>query len=124
MNQSTLSVIAKRWRRGWELHIDGYGVTQSRTLDQESVVREVRDYVTLETGVPCTADMNLAIDLGGYEAQVKAAQEATELAALATQRAATQAREVAVELRSMGLSVTDSAAVMGVSRGRISQLVR
>lgn len=124
MNQPALSVTAKRWRGGWELHIDGYGVTQSRTLDQESVAREVRDYVTLETGAPCTAGVNLAIDLGGYEAQVKAAQEATELAALATQHAATQAREVAVELRSMGLSVTDSAAVMGVSRGRISQLVR
>ena len=26
------NVIAKRWEHGWELHIDGIGVTQSRLL--------------------------------------------------------------------------------------------
>jgi hypothetical protein len=26
------AVTAKRWKHGWELHIDGVGVTQSRTL--------------------------------------------------------------------------------------------
>jgi hypothetical protein len=25
-------VTARRWAHGWELHIDGVGVTQSRTL--------------------------------------------------------------------------------------------
>ncbi len=108
---------------GWELHIDGYGVTQSRTLDQKAVEREVHDYMTLETGHKCTAPVALTIDLDGYEAKVAAARESTEAAAKASQDAAAQARAVASELRSMGLSVTDSAVVMGVSRGRISQLV-
>jgi hypothetical protein len=39
-------VTAKRWERGWELHIDGVGVTQSRTVkDAEAMVR---DYLHLE----------------------------------------------------------------------------
>ena len=29
---STYTVRAKRWKHGWELHIDGVGVTQSRNL--------------------------------------------------------------------------------------------
>lgn len=42
----TYQVIAKRWERGWELHIDGMGVTQSRTVkDAEDMVR---DYLHLE----------------------------------------------------------------------------
>ena len=31
--KTTRNVTAKRWKHGWELHIDGVGVTQSRTLD-------------------------------------------------------------------------------------------
>jgi hypothetical protein len=34
-------VCAKRWKRGWELHIDGIGVTQSRNLSgAEQMVRD------------------------------------------------------------------------------------
>ena len=34
---------AKRWKHGWELHIDGIGVTQSRNLD--GAEQMVRDYI-------------------------------------------------------------------------------
>lgn len=30
---STYNEHAKRWKHGWELHIDGVGVTQSRNLN-------------------------------------------------------------------------------------------
>ena len=40
---TTYVVRAKRWAHGWELHIDGIGVTQSRTLD--AAEQMVRDYV-------------------------------------------------------------------------------
>ena len=41
----TYEVHARRWARGWELHIDGVGVTQSRSLsDAEGMVR---DYIAL-----------------------------------------------------------------------------
>jgi hypothetical protein len=40
---STYTVRAKRWAHGWELHIDGVGVTQSRNLD--GAEQMVRDYI-------------------------------------------------------------------------------
>ncbi|WP_154814843.1 hypothetical protein [Actinophytocola xinjiangensis] len=36
-------VRAKRWKGGWELHINGEGVTQARTL--ASAEQVVRDYI-------------------------------------------------------------------------------
>jgi hypothetical protein len=46
----TYKVRPKRWERGWELHIDGLGVTQSRSLrDAEGMAR---DYIALDTDVP------------------------------------------------------------------------
>ena len=40
---STYTVRAKRWKHGWELHIEGIGVTQSRNLD--GAEQMVRDYI-------------------------------------------------------------------------------
>lgn len=51
---TTYTVTAKRWEHGWELHIDGVGVTQSRTLD--SADRMVRDYIKSLTGRDAAAD--------------------------------------------------------------------
>ncbi|WP_091727615.1 hypothetical protein [Nocardioides scoriae] len=34
---------ALRWESGWELHVEGEGVTQVRTLD--NAVAQVRDYL-------------------------------------------------------------------------------
>jgi hypothetical protein len=46
----TYKVRPKLWERGWELHIDGMGVTQSRSLrDAEGMAR---DYIALDTEVP------------------------------------------------------------------------
>ncbi len=39
------------------------------------------------------------------------------------QQAAAESRRVARELRNAGLSVADTAAVMDVSKGRVSQLI-
>jgi hypothetical protein len=42
----TYQVTAKRWEHGYELHIEGVGVTQSRTVkDAEAMIR---DYLHLE----------------------------------------------------------------------------
>jgi hypothetical protein len=46
----TYSVRATRWEHGWELHIDGMGVTQSDDLDDAEMM--VRDYISLDLGVP------------------------------------------------------------------------
>ena len=119
---STYTVKAVRWEHGWELHIDGEGVTQVRTLDHAA--QQVRDYLeTVHDRDFTDADIELRFDLDGLEVEVAAARRATAEAAAAQARAAARARHVAAALRSHGLSVTDTAAVLGVSRGRVSQLV-
>jgi uncharacterized protein YhdP len=44
-NGDEYTVTAKRWDHGWELHIDGEGVTQTRTLANAG--QQVRDYLSL-----------------------------------------------------------------------------
>jgi hypothetical protein len=115
-------VRAKRWAHGWELHIEDAGVTQSRTL--EGAERMVRDYVESLTGRDTSGDtVTITPDLGGLEEKAARIRERLAQAQQESRDAAVASREVARELRDAGLSVTDAAAVLGVSRGRISQLV-
>jgi hypothetical protein len=66
---TTYVVRAKRWAHGWELHIDGVGVTQSRTLD--GAEQMVRDHVkTLTDRDVNDATVVIEPDLGGLEAKV------------------------------------------------------
>lgn len=61
------SVQAKRWAGGWELHVDGVGVTQSGTLDDAEAM--VRDYIESLTGRDTTGDtVEIAPGPGGSEA--------------------------------------------------------
>jgi len=116
-------VRARHWSGGWELHIDQIGVTQVRTLDRAE--RQVRDYLeTLLDMDLSAAVVEIIPDLGGLEVQVREAKERSRAAEAAQLEAARQARKVAMSLRNRGLSVSDTAKVMGVSRGRISQLVK
>lgn len=120
---TAIDVTATRWEGGWELAIDGDPVTQVRTLDR--AVQQVRDYLdTIEPDVDHgDVSVNLVPDLGaGVSLHVKEAREATVAAQQSQVFAARQARTVVRELRSRGVSVTDTAALLGVSRGRISQL--
>lgn len=117
-------VTAKRWPLGWELHIAGLGVTQSRTL--ATAEKSVREYVALsedlddETGfdveIKPELDSNLATE-------AEAAREATRRAAEAQREAAEKARKVARDLKAAGLSGADVATVLGVSPQRVSQLI-
>ena len=118
----TYTVRARHWERGWELHVGGVGVTQSRTLASAEAM--VRDYLRLDGHADWkTADLVLAADLDGLERRASAARELTRSAERAQRDAAREARAVARALRDAGLSVTDTATVLGVSRGRVSQLV-
>lgn len=118
-----INVTARRWEHGWELILGEDDATQVRTLDKAP--QQVRDY--LDTLDPDTDhsewDIVVTPDLGSLGDRVRAVRDATAAAARAQEEAAAQAREVARALRAEGLSVTDSAAVLGVSRGRVSQLV-
>lgn len=118
----TYTVRAIPWDEGWELHVDGVGVTQVRTLDKAG--RQVRDLVETMTGENVSdAKVSISFDLGGLENHVEEARELVHRAAVLQQEAGAAARRVARALREeRHLSVTDTAAVLGVSRGRVSQL--
>jgi hypothetical protein len=112
-----------RWKHGWELHIDDVGVTQSRTL--AGAEQMVRDYVETLLDVDAgDAEVVVVPELGGLEDRARQVREHARAAEHARREAARETRELAAELRAAGLSITDTAAVLGVSRGRVSQLVR
>ncbi len=54
----TYQVTAQRWERGWELHIEGVGATQSRTVEEAEMM--VRDYLRLE-GVTEPYDLKIEV---------------------------------------------------------------
>lgn len=116
----TYNVRAEQWRGGWELHIEGEGVTQSRTL--ATAEQQVRDYIASMHGLDEVRG-EVRIDLGELDAKAEEAKRATREADEATRAAARKTREVVADFRSKGLSVSDISKVLGVSRGRVSQLV-
>lgn len=116
----TYTVTAKKWSGGWELHIAGVGVTQCRTLD--SAKRQAQDYI--ETVLDeVHASVLVEVDLDDVGREVAAARRQLIEAQEAQEAAAAASRAAARHLRERGLSVSDSAYVMGISRGRVSQLV-
>ena len=50
---------ATRWDGGWELHVEGVGVTQVSSLD--TAEQQVRDYIETEMGLDTTG-AEIAID--------------------------------------------------------------
>jgi DNA-directed RNA polymerase specialized sigma24 family protein len=121
---STYNVRAKRWKHGWELHIDGIGVTQSRNLDGAEEM--VRDYIETLTDHD-TADDAVVIRPevgGGLDEAADAAREAIAEAEQALRAAAARSRQVARQLRQEGLSGRDIAAILHVSAQRVSQLLK
>lgn len=120
---NTITVRAVKWAEGWELHIEGEGVTQSRTLERAE--EQVRHYLeTLHGRSFSGAHITIDPDLGNLTSEVQSARDAVSAAAIAQKQAAKASRAIATKLRDYGLSVSDAATVMGVSRGRVSQLTR
>jgi hypothetical protein len=120
----TYEVLAKKWRRGWELHIEGVGVTQSRSLaDAEEMAR---DYIALDLDVPEDSfDVRVTAEVGGgVDEKVKRTREKINAAAQAQSKAAESSRALVSELKGLGLSGKDMAAVLGITPQRVSQLAR
>ena len=118
---TALNITARRWSGGWELWNGDDCWTQVAHLADAR--QQVVDYLdTVAEGTDHAGwDVTITPDVSSA-AQVKAARQATERAALLQKEAASAWREAAIALRAEGLSVSDTAAVMGVSRGRVSQL--
>ena len=117
-----MKVTAKQWKHGWELHVDGVGVTQVRTL--VDAAQQAADLVETMTGKAVdVAALEIKVEIEGSLAErVARARALVREAEIASMQAAKESRAVVSALRGSGVSVTDAAVVMGVSRGRISQL--
>lgn len=118
-----ITATAHKWEQGWELHLDGDPATQVATLDKAE--QQIRDYLdTVDPGTDHSGwNVTIVPEIGALYEEVTAARSATEQATAASVAAAARARAAARHLREAGFSVTDSAAILGVSRGRVSQLV-
>lgn len=116
-----LTITARRWAGGWELWHEGECWTQVSRL--AAARQQVVDYLdTVEDGVDHSGlDVVVVPDVASLGIVRQAEQRAAE-AARAAELAAAARREAARSLRAEGLSVEDTAAIMGVSRGRVSQL--
>lgn len=120
----TYIVTAKRWRRGWELHIDGVGVTQVKRLNDAEAM--VRDFIALDLEVaPESFDVEITPSVSpDVDRAIKAAKVATEQAEQAQESAAASTREVAGSLKEEGLSGREIAALLKVSPQRVSQILK
>lgn len=121
---TTYNVRARRWLHGWELHIDGLGVTQARNLGEAE--RIARDYVETLTDKPAAGDEFVIVpELGsGLDQAAQSARDAVSEAEAALRDAAASVRKVARDLKDSGLSGRDIAAVLKVSAQRVSQLLK
>jgi len=118
-----ITATAARWEHGWELSLNGEVVTQVSTLDKAA--QQVRDYLdTIDPDVDHSEwAVDIAPELGDLAQRISNARRSIIEAGRMQEEAARASRSVARELREAGISVTDSAAILGVSRGRVSQLV-
>ena len=112
---------ARRWEHGWEIHVDGIGVTQARVLGRAKM--QACDLIeTMTDERPSEHDVDIRLDVGDLEDRAAAARDMTARAAAAQRDAAAATRQVVADLRKEGLSVSDIATILGVTRGRVSQL--
>lgn len=78
--EPSYEVTAKRWTGGWELQVDGVGVTQVRTLDNAE--QQVRDYLETEDENLDASAATIVVtpDLDGLEKEAEQAQHRSEAA--------------------------------------------
>ncbi|MQA77071.1 MAG: hypothetical protein GEV10_01080 [Streptosporangiales bacterium] len=121
---STYRVRAVRWEHGWELHVDGVGVTQSHGLGDAEMM--ARDLIHRRCDIPVDGfDLDITPEVGdGLDDEVRAAREEVAAADAAQRRAAARSRAIARRMKEQGMSGRDIAVVLGVSPQRVSQLTR
>ena len=120
----TYTVDARRWEHGWELHVDGVGITQSKSL--RSAARMAREYISLVEGISdeSTIDVKILPKIGAaLSKEVIAARKAVHELADRQREAAALSRAAAKDLARSGLTGADIAVVLDVSPQRVSQLL-
>jgi predicted XRE-type DNA-binding protein len=119
---TTYHVTATPWEHGWELDIDGVGVTQSRSLGDAELM--IRDLIARRTDTPAgEVEIAIDVDIPGLSPTAAEARKAVADAEEAQRTAAALSRAAANSLIEAGLSGRDVARVLKVSPQRVSQLV-
>ena len=119
----TIDIIAKPWEGGWELWHGDEVWTQVNTLARAR--QQIVDYLdTVDEGVEHAA-MNIVItpQVPGWQ-EASESRQAAQQAEEQRRHATMLARKAATRLREEGISLADTASILGVSRGRVSQLVK
>lgn len=76
--RNTYQVTAVPWEQGWELHVDGVGVTQSDTLDDAEMM--ARDLIARRQGVaPRSFDVRVTPQLADQRLGEKAARRLADI---------------------------------------------
>jgi hypothetical protein len=112
--------------KGWQLRVEGIdGSAHARSL--AAARARVRGFLASLPGDRAIAasdgEIDLVLDLDGLDVEARASRRAAQRAAEDLEAASRRTREIARALRARGLSVTDTAAVLGVSQARASQLL-
>jgi DNA-directed RNA polymerase specialized sigma subunit len=117
---STYRATVARDGNWWLITVAGVGVTQARRLaDAESQAAGLVQAMTGEVGAAITMDVNLPAEA---RREVAEARRLTAEAAKAQLEAAERTRTAVRHLLDSGLSQTDVATILGVSRQRVTQL--
>ena len=118
------TVNARRWEHGWELHVEGVGVTQSKSLHSAS--RIAREYISLVRSIndESTIDVEIRPHIdNALGDEVIAARKAVHELGERQREVAALSRTAAKDLAASGLSGADIAVVLEVSPQRVSQLL-
>ena len=120
----TYRVRALRWAKGWELHIDGLGVTQVKRLNEAEAM--ARDYIALELEVPENSfGVEVVPDVGAaLNAEIQRAKSALAAAEAAQRSAAASSRAIVRKLQDEGLSGREIAVALKITPQRVSQLLK
>jgi hypothetical protein len=122
MNQRVFKATATREGKWWVVDVQGVGVTQGRSAEEARVMAAGLVEAVLEIDEP-VVEVEFAVRAVPKD-KIKKVRRLIEQANTAQQEAAKASRLVAAELHEAGLSGRDTAAVMGLSPQRVSQLLR
>lgn len=117
-----LTITARPWKHGWELWDGDDCLTQCRRL--RDARQQVLDYLdTIDPEVDHAGwDITITPIIEGVTDRVTAAQEATARALALTREAAEMTRFAVRGLVAAGVKKTDVAFILGVTKGRVTQL--
>lgn len=122
VDMSVYTATETREGRWWVINVVGVGVTQSRTLgDAHTWAQGLVEAVTGEAGAEVTVTPSLP---DGTLDRVRHAQTVMAHADVELRAAADEIREATCNMLQTGMSQQDVAVTLGVSRQRVSQLLK